>query len=88
MAARYLEALQCLNLITPGRLTEALEIADARVGLRPFQEGRDPALMEIVFSVPDEQLPWFRLMLLGKYEKYESRQNALQSHRDLSLRRS
>jgi len=44
MADRYLEAVQCLNLIAPERFAEALETADARAGLRSFQEGRDPAL--------------------------------------------
>jgi len=41
MAARYLEAMQCLNLIAPERLAEALEIADARVGRQSFREGCD-----------------------------------------------
>jgi hypothetical protein len=85
--ARHLEAVQCLNLITPGRLAEALEIAYFRAGLRPFQEGYDPAVMEIVFTVPDELFPWFRMVLEGRLEKYE-RRSALQYHGDLSLRRS
>jgi hypothetical protein len=71
MAARYLEAMQCLNLIAPERLAEALKIADARVGLQSFQEGCDPRLMEVVFSVPDEQFRWFRLVLRKMAEKYE-----------------
>ena len=71
MAARYLEAMQCLNLIAPERLAEALRIADARVGLQAFQEGCDSRLMEVVFSVPDEQFRWFRLVLRKMAEKYE-----------------
>ena len=71
MAARYLEAMQCLNLIAPERLAEALKIADARVGLQSFQEGCDSRLMEVVFSVPDEQFPWFRLVLRKMAERYE-----------------
>ena len=42
MADRYLEAVQCLDLIAPERFEEALETADSRAGLRSFQEGRDP----------------------------------------------
>ena len=71
MAARYLEAMQCLNLIAPERLAEALKIADARVGLQAFQEGCDSRLMEVVFSVPDDQFRWFRLVLRKMAEKYE-----------------
>jgi hypothetical protein len=71
MAARYFEAMQCFNLIAPERLAEALKIADGRVGLRPFQEGCDSGLMEIVFSVPDDQFRWFRLVLRKMAEKYE-----------------
>jgi len=71
MATPYLEAMQCLNLIAPERLAEALKIADARVGLQSLQEGCDPRLMEVVFSVPDEQFRWFRLVLRRMAEKYE-----------------
>jgi len=71
MTARYLEAMQCINLIAPERLAEALKIADARVGLQSFQEGCDPRLMEVVFSVPDEQFRWFRLVLRKMAEKHE-----------------
>jgi len=46
MAARYLEAMQCLNLIAPERLAEALKIADARVGRQSFQEGCDSGLVK------------------------------------------
>src|SRR5258708_631332 len=53
MADRYLEAVQCLNLIAPERFAQALDIADARAGLRSFQQGRDPAIMEILLSAPD-----------------------------------
>ncbi len=76
MVARYLEAIQCLNLIAPERLAEALEIADGRVGLRSFQEGCDPALMEIVFSVPDDQFRWFLLVLRRMSEKYKRKKSA------------
>ncbi len=69
MAARYLEAMQCLKLIAPERLAEALKIADARVGLLSFQEGCDSHLMEVVFSVPDDQFRWFRLVLRKMAEK-------------------
>jgi len=88
MADRYLEAVQCLNLIAPERFAEALETVDARAGLRSFQEGRDPALMEIVFSVPDEQFPWFRLVLYGRLQKYELQKRVSQSYRNLRLPRS
>jgi hypothetical protein len=71
MPTRYLEAMQCLNLIAPERLAEAHQIADARVGLRPFQEGCDTRLMEVVFSVPDDQFRWFRLVLRKMTERYE-----------------
>ena len=86
--ARYLEAVQCLNLIAPKRLPEALKIADARAGLRSFQEGRDPGLMEIVFSVPDEQFWWFRLVLRKMAEKYERHKSIVQTYRKLNLPRS
>jgi hypothetical protein len=88
MAAHYLEAMQCLNLIAPERLAEALGIADARVGLRSFQEGCEPALMEIVFSVPDDQFRWFRLVLRKMAEKYERRKSALPSYGNLNLQGS
>jgi len=84
MADRYLEAVQCLNLIAPERLAEALETADARAGLRSFQEGRDPRLMEIVFSVPDEQFWWFRLVLREMAEKYERHKSIVQTYRKLN----
>ena len=71
MATRYLEAMQCLNRIAPERLAEALKIADARVGLQSFQEGCDCGLMETVFSVPEDQFRWFRLVLRKMAEKYE-----------------
>ena len=71
MATPYLEAMQCLDLIAPERLAEALRIADARVGLQSFQEGSDSRLMEVVFSVPDDQFRWFRLVLRKMAEKYE-----------------
>ena len=85
--ARYLEAVQCLNLIAPKRLPEALKIADARAGLRSLSEGWDSALLEIVFSVPDEQFRWFRLVLRKKSEKYERNYRMLQSRRTLNLLR-
>jgi hypothetical protein len=88
MVARYLEAMQGLNLIAPERLAEALEIADARVGLRTFQEGCDSALMEIVFSVPDDQFRWFRLVLRKMAERYERHKSALPSYGDLNLQGS
>ena len=88
MADRYLEAAQCLNLIAPERFAEALDIADARAGLRSFQEGRDPALMEIVFSVPDEQFWWFRLVLRKMAEKYERHNGIVQAYRKLNSPRS
>jgi hypothetical protein len=71
MTTRYLEAMQCLNVIAPERLAEALRLADARVGLQSFQEGCDSRLMEVVFSVPDDQFRWFRLVLRKMAEKYE-----------------
>jgi len=52
-------------------LADALRIADARVGLQSFQEGCDSRLMEVVFSVPDDQFRWFRLVLRKMAEKYE-----------------
>ena len=85
MATPYLEAMQCLNLIAPERSTEALEIADARVGLRSFQEGCDPSLMEVIFSVPDEQFRWFRLVLRRMCGKYERQKGALPSYGELNL---
>ena len=88
MADRYLEAVQCLNRIAPERFAEALETADARAGLRRFQEGRDPALMEIVFSVPDEQFWWFRLVLRKMAEKYERHKSIVAAYRKLSSPRS
>ena len=88
MADRYLEAVQCLDLIAPERFAEALETADARAGLRSFQEGRDPALMEIVFSVPDEQFWWFRLVLRKMADKYERHRRIVQAYRKLNLTRS
>jgi len=88
MADRYLEAIQCLNLIAPERFAEALETADARAGLRTFQEGCDPGLMEIVFSVPDEQFWWFRLVLRKMAEKYERHKSIVQTYRKLNLPRS
>jgi hypothetical protein len=63
--------MQCLNLIAPERLAEAYRIADARVGLGPFQEGCDTRLMEVVFSVPDDQFRWFRLVLRRMAERHE-----------------
>ena len=71
MATPYLEAMQCLNLIASERLAEALRIADARVGLQSFQEGCDSRLMEVIFSVPDDQFRWFRLVLRRMAERYE-----------------
>jgi hypothetical protein len=62
--------------------------AKLSAGLRSFQEGRDPALMEIVFSVPDEQFPWFRLVLYGRLQKYELQKRVSQSYRNLRLARS
>ena len=88
MADRYLEAVQCLNLIAPERFAEALETADARAGLRSFQEGRDPALVEIVFSVPDEQFWWFRLVLRKMADKYERHKSIVQAYRKLNSPRS
>src|SRR6266581_1309075 len=88
MADRYLEAVQCLDLIAPERFAEALETADARAGLRSFQEGRDPALMEIVFSVPDEQFWWFRLVLRRMAEKYERHNSIVAAYRKLNSPRS
>jgi len=88
MADRYLEAVQCLDLIAPERFAEALETADARAGLRSFQEGRDPALMEIVLSVPDEQFWWFRLVLRRMADKYERHKRIVQAYRKLNSPRS
>ena len=88
MADRYLEAVQCLDLIAPERFAEALETADARAGLRSVQEGRDPALMEIVFSVPDEQFWWFRLVLRKMADKYERHKRIVQAYRKLNSPRS
>ena len=88
MATRYLEAMQSLNLIAPERLAEALEIADGRVGLRPFHEGCNAALMETVFSVPDDQFRWFRLVLRKMAEKHQRHKNALPSYSDLNLQGS
>ena len=88
MADRYLEAIQHLNRIAPERFAEALEAADARAGLRSFQEGRDPALMEIVFSVPDEQFWWFRLVLRRMADKYERHKRIVQAYRKLNSPRS
>jgi len=85
--ARYVEAIQCLSQIAPERLLDALKIADARAGLRPFQVC-DSALWEIVFSVPDEQFPWFRLVLCGRLQKYELQKSVSQSYRNLRLPRS
>jgi hypothetical protein len=76
MATPYLEATQCLNVIAPERLAEALRIADARVGLQSFQEGCDSRLMEVVFSVPDDQFRWFRLVLRKMAERYERQKSA------------
>jgi len=86
--ARYLEAVQCLNLIAPKRLPEALKIADARAGLRSLSEGWDSTLLEIVFSVPDEQFQWFRLVLRRKSEENERNNRMLRSRRNLNLPRS
>jgi len=88
MGDRYLEAVQCLSLIAPERFAEALEVADARAGVRSFQEGRDPALMEIVFSVPDEQFWWFRLVLRKMAEKYERHRGIIEAYRKLNSSRS
>ncbi|HYS57856.1 MAG TPA: hypothetical protein VEM34_06905 [Burkholderiales bacterium] len=88
MADRYLEAVRCLSLIAPERFLEALDTADVRAGLRSFQEGRDPALMEIVFSVPDEQFWWFRLVLRKMADKYERHKSIMESYRKLNLTRS
>jgi len=71
MAARYLEAMQCLNLIAPERFAEALRIADARAGRQPFQEGCDSGVVKVVSSVPNDQFRWFRLVLRKMAEKYE-----------------
>ena len=71
MAIPYLEAMQCLNLVGPQRLADALRIADARVGLKSLQEGCDSRLKEVVFSVPDDQFHWFRLVLRKMAERYE-----------------
>jgi len=71
MVVRYLEAMQCLNLIAPERLAGALRIADARAGLQSFQEGCDSRLMEVVSSIPDDQFRWFRLVLRRMAERYE-----------------
>ena len=75
MAARYLEAMQCLNLIAPERLGEALKIADARVERQSFQEGCDSGLVKMVSSVPNDQFRWFRLVLRRMAEKYERRKS-------------
>jgi len=71
MAARYLEAMQCLNLIAPEHLADALKIADARVARQSFQEGCDSGLAKMVSSVPNDQFRWFRLVLERMAEKYE-----------------
>ena len=86
--ARYLEAVQCLNLIAPKRSPEALKIADARAGLRSLSEGWDSALLEIVFSVPDEQFWWFRLVLRKMADKYERHKRIVQAYRKLNSPRS
>jgi hypothetical protein len=88
MADRYLEAVQCLNLIAPERFAEALEIADVRAGLRSFHEGCDIAFMEIVFSVPDEQFWWFRLVLRKMADKYERHKSIVECYRKLNSPRS
>ena len=86
--ARYLEAVQCLNLIAPRRLPEALKIADARAGLRSLSEGWDSALLEIIFSVPEEQFHWFRLVLRKMADKYERHKRIVQAYRKLNSPRS
>ena len=77
MPTRYLEAMQCLDLIAPERLAEAHRIADARAGLQSFQEGCDSRLMEIVFSVPHDQFRWFRIVLRKMAERHERRKSML-----------
>jgi len=49
VADRYLEAVQCLNRIAPERFARRLTPLMPR-GAAIFQEGCDPALMEIVFQ--------------------------------------
>jgi hypothetical protein len=88
MADRYLEAVRCLNRIAPERFAEALDTADARAGLRSSQEGRDPALVEIVSSVPGEQFWWFRLVLRKMAEKYERHRSIVETYRKLNSPRS
>ena len=82
-----LKLIQCLNLVNPERSPEALKVADARAGLRSFQ-GCDPALLEIVFSVPADQFRWFRLVLRRKAKRYDRQKSALQSSVNLNLPRS
>ena len=77
MATRYLEAMQCLNLIAPERLAEALRIADARIGLQSFLQGCDSRLAEVVFSVPDDQFRWFRVVLRKMAERHERQKSGV-----------
>ncbi len=44
--------------------------------------------MEIVFSVPDEQFWWFRLVLRKMAEKYERHKSIVQAYRKLNSPRS
>jgi hypothetical protein len=83
MVTRYFKATQCLNSIPSERSPEALKIADARAGLRPLQ-GCDSALLETVFSVPDDEFRWFHQTALRlKAEKYETTSRNLQSYWNL-----
>jgi len=69
--------MQCLHLIAPERLSEVLKVADGRAGLRSFQEGCDSRLMEVVFSVPDNQFRWFRVVLRKMAERHERQKSGV-----------
>jgi hypothetical protein len=84
MVTRYLTAMQCLDRIAGEYSSEALQIVDARAGQR-FIQGCDSALLEIVFSVLDEEFNWFRLVLRFKAEKYKFNSRISQSYRNLAL---
>ena len=85
MAARYLEAMQCLHLIAPERLSEVLKVADGRAGLRSFQEGCDSRLMEVVFSVPDDNFAGSESCCARWQKGMSVKRVALLSYRNLNL---
>jgi hypothetical protein len=84
MATNYFTAMQRLGSITAEHSSEALQIADARSGQR-FDQGFDSALLEIIFSVPDDEFNYFRLLLRRKAQKYELNSRISQSYRNLAL---